>query len=166
MTMQQAVISCFRKYAVFQGRAPRAEFWWFTLFCLIVSTILSMVENMINAIMDEPNGPTILSGSFALATIIPNLAVGWRRMHDMGRSGLSLLYPLIIVMGIMMYLSVVIGPDALAAGEIQTSGISALILFVAAIALLVSPLLVIWWLTRPSQPGANEYGPNPYGDGS
>ncbi|MEM1386777.1 MAG: DUF805 domain-containing protein [Pseudomonadota bacterium] len=160
--MTQAVVRCLSKYATFSGRAPRAEYWYFALFCVLISLVLGLVETTINAITGTADGPTLLSGAFAFVTLVPSLAAGWRRMHDTGRSGLSLFYPLIVLIGIMTYIAIVIGPEALSAGEIQATGLNALILTLAFFVALISPILVIWWLTRPSEPGPNQYGPNPY----
>lgn len=162
MTFSEAVIRCLRKYADFKGRAPRAEYWWFALFCFGGSALLGFVENIINGATGTEDGPQILSAAFALATFLPSLSSGWRRMHDSGRSGLFLLYPLLVVMGITTYISIVVGPEALAAGEFATTGLPALLLIIGFLVLLISPFLVIFWLTRPSEPGPNAYGPNPY----
>lgn len=86
MTFQEAIRVCFQKYADFNGRAKRPEFWWFVLFTFLASLILSMVSN-------------VLYGLFSLATIIPSLAVGARRLHDIGRSGWWQLLGLVPVIG-------------------------------------------------------------------
>ena len=67
----QAISSCFKRYATFEGRASRAEFWWFFLF----SSLL---------------GITYIGW---LATLLPLIAVGWRRMHDVGKPGIFSLIP-------------------------------------------------------------------------
>ena len=101
MNMMQAVQTVFSKYATFSGRARRAEFWWFVLFYMIVNLVLSIVdsflfgtttttENGFSASTDTP----ILSGIFALGSLIPNLAVGVRRLHDINRRGWWLLIAL------------------------------------------------------------------------
>lgn len=74
MEFGQAISSCFSKYATFSGRASRSEFWWFFLFQVLVSLAVSMV------------GETY-SGLVSLALLLPALAVGARRLHDIGRSG-------------------------------------------------------------------------------
>lgn len=92
MTFQEAIRVCFQKYADFNGRAKRPEFWWFVLFTFLASMILGVVSNM-------------LSGLFSLAVIVPSLAVGARRLHDIGRSGWWQLIWLVPVIGwiIMIY---------------------------------------------------------------
>ena len=74
MDIVSAVKSCFAQYAGFSGRAPRSEFWWFALFQLGVLVIATMISQ-------------VLYGIAALALLLPALAVGARRLHDIGRSG-------------------------------------------------------------------------------
>jgi uncharacterized membrane protein YhaH (DUF805 family) len=92
MTFQEAIKLCFQKYADFNGRAKRPEFWWFALFTFLASMILGIVSSM-------------LSGLFSLAVIVPSLAVGARRLHDIGRSGWWQLIWLVPLIGwiIMIY---------------------------------------------------------------
>ncbi|HVJ28697.1 MAG TPA: DUF805 domain-containing protein [Gammaproteobacteria bacterium] len=85
MTFAESVRTCFSKYVDFNGVATRSEFWWFILFLVIVGVVTNYIS------------PTI-GGVFALATILPQLAVGARRLHETGRSGwwqLLMLIPLI-----------------------------------------------------------------------
>ena len=109
----------------------------------------------------DSSGP--VASVFGLAILIPSLAVGWRRMHDTGRSGLFLLYPLIVIVGISIFVSVAGGFGAVLSGDVAAlfAGAFGIILMLAAIVAFISPFLVLWWLTRPSQPGPNVYGPNP-----
>ena len=80
MDMKEAIKSCFSKYAIFTGRASRSEFWWFQLFLLLVDIpfwILSEYSDFFS----------VLLLIYLLATIIPIIAVWWRRMHDVDCSG-------------------------------------------------------------------------------
>jgi len=84
-----------RRYAEFGGRAHRPEFWWFTLWSFIVSLALSVAELALE-VGNELVGP--LTTGYALLVLVPTLAVGARRLHDIGRSGwwqLLLLIPLV-----------------------------------------------------------------------
>ncbi|GAA3903584.1 DUF805 domain-containing protein [Streptomyces lacrimifluminis] len=80
-----------KKYAVFSGRARRKEYWMFTLFSLIVDVVLVVIDSFI--------GVQILSGVYALAVLLPTLAVAARRLHDTGRSGWWILFGIIPVVG-------------------------------------------------------------------
>ncbi len=75
-----------QNYATFGGRARRSEYWYFVLFNVIVSFILAFV--------DVAMGSSILSNIYTVAVIIPSIAVGVRRMHDVGKSGWFLLIPI------------------------------------------------------------------------
>ena len=74
MNFGQAISSCLSKYATFSGRASRSEFWWFFLFQILISLAASMLGETIN-------------GLVALGLVLPALAVGTRRLHDIGKSG-------------------------------------------------------------------------------
>ena len=78
------------KYAQFNGRAHREEFWMFALINFLICLGLAIIGHLI--------GLTFLQGLYSLAVLVPGLAVGARRLHDTGRSGwwqLLLLIPLI-----------------------------------------------------------------------
>lgn len=84
--MGNAISVCFKKYATFEGRASRSEYWFFALFYIIVSVLAGFVEGL--------TGIVGLSYVPWLAFIIPSIAVGCRRMHDTGRSGWFQLVPI------------------------------------------------------------------------
>ena len=90
-----AIGICFKKYFVFEGRAKLSEFWYFTLFCIILSFISGFL-------MDSGSMPlTILGYLLYGVAIIPQISVSVRRMHDTNRSGWYLwipIYSFIIVM--------------------------------------------------------------------
>lgn len=151
MTFGRAIRSCLAKYATFAGRASRAEYWWFMLFLFLGGSAAGVIDA---ALFGE--GAFVFGAAFSLATLLPALAVGWRRMHDSGRSGLHLVYPLIVMAGIASFGAVVMGiPE----GPVQDA--SMIVLAFAGLVFAISPLLVLWWLTRPSDPNPNRYGPPP-----
>ena len=86
-----------KNYVGFQGRARRKEYWMFTLFSIIVSVILSIVETMIGL-------SAVLTTLYSLAVLLPSLAVAVRRLHDTGRSGWWLLISLIPFIGAIVLL--------------------------------------------------------------
>lgn len=86
MNFQESIQICFQKFADFNGRAKRPEFWWFVLFCFLVALALDMISSSI-------------SGIFSLVTLIPSLAVGSRRLHDTNKSGWFQLLLLIPILG-------------------------------------------------------------------
>jgi uncharacterized membrane protein YhaH (DUF805 family) len=72
--------SAFRRYADFQGRASRAEFWVFMLCHIVVLTALG-------GLVAWSTRLGFLLSLYFLATLVPLLAVGCRRLHDQGKSG-------------------------------------------------------------------------------
>ena len=87
-----------KKYTVFSGRAQRAEYWYFVLFYVLISIGLSMIDGVVGT-FDQETEVGLLSGLFSLATLLPSIAVGARRLHDTGRSGWWLLIGFIPVIG-------------------------------------------------------------------
>jgi uncharacterized membrane protein YhaH (DUF805 family) len=163
MTFWEAVKSCLGKYATFSGRASRSEYWKFILFLLLASILLSGVDSALfggqitkteNGISMQSDGP--LNGLFGLAMVLPLLAAGWRRMHDSGRSGIYLFYPVIATVGVSAFFGFLSGDIGQSIGSF-----GAIIATAAMIVLTVSPLVVVVWLTRPTQDGPNQYGPPP-----
>jgi uncharacterized membrane protein YhaH (DUF805 family) len=75
-----------KKYAQFEGRARRKEYWYFTLFNLIVVMVLFFFDYSIGVSSLEW-GFGILSGIYSLAMMIPSIAVAVRRLHDTDRTG-------------------------------------------------------------------------------
>lgn len=115
-------IGVLKKYAVFSGRAQRSEFWYFALFNIIISVVLSLLDRVLGLGGDLSVG--VLSSIYSLAVLIPSIAVGVRRLHDTDRSGWWILIGLIPIIGWIM--------------------------------------LIIFYV-KDSQPGENQYGPNPKG---
>lgn len=172
MTFTQSIKTCLRKYFTFSGRASRPEYWWFILFLFLGSVVANILDGIVFGYGQatlRPGGGSVSGGDgplaslFSLGTIIPSLSAGWRRMHDTGRSGLFLMYPLIVMIGITMFFGLMGGLAPLLSGDLGAvfAGTTGLIAVLAVLVLFVSPLIVLWWLTRPSQPGSNKYGPNP-----
>lgn len=137
MSLGTAVATCFRKYSTFQGRAPRAEYWWFVLATTLVSVPLELVHST-------------LSWVFDIATLLPTLAVGWRRMHDTGRTGAWNLLPLVGVPFLVMGFGLESEPVIWVGYAVIGFG------FLWALVLLI----------KPGDQGPNEYGDDPYGMGT
>lgn len=85
-------IAVLKKYAVFQGRARRKEYWMFFLFNIIVAFLLGLIEGL--AGINLGNGQSILGNVYQLAVFLPSIAVGIRRMHDVNKSGWFMLVPI------------------------------------------------------------------------
>ena len=89
MDFVTAIKTCLSKYATFSGRASRPEYWWFFLFEVLVLIGTAMVSDWLYAIA-------------ALALLLPALAVGVRRLHDVGRSGWFLLLAIIPLVNLIL----------------------------------------------------------------
>jgi uncharacterized membrane protein YhaH (DUF805 family) len=114
-------LTVMKKYAVFGGRARRKEYWMFVLFNIIFVLVAMGLDNLLGTTIQDL-GYGYIYILYALALIIPALAVGVRRLHDIGKSGWWF--------------------------------------FIAAIPLVGSIWLLVLMATD-SQPGENQYGPNP-----
>ena len=86
MDFVTAVKTCFNNYVKFEGRASRPEFWWFMLFCLVGGMVAGIFGRTLN-------------GLFNLVVLLPSLAVGARRLHDINKSAWFLLLWLVPVVG-------------------------------------------------------------------
>jgi len=114
-------LSAMRNYAKFSGRARRAEYWYFTLFALLIAIGVMLVESFLGTFSEEA-GIGVVSGLYLLAITVPGLAVMVRRLHDTGRSGWWYFISLIPLIG---------------------------------------GLVLLFFLAQDSEPGENDFGPNP-----
>jgi uncharacterized membrane protein YhaH (DUF805 family) len=83
------------RYAQFQGRSGRAEFWWYFLAAFIIGIVFNVLIAVSNIFF-------VLYLIYGLAVLIPGLAVGVRRLHDTGKSGWWLLIALIPLVGFIV----------------------------------------------------------------
>jgi uncharacterized membrane protein YhaH (DUF805 family) len=106
MDFKQSILRCVRdKYADFNGRASRPEFWWFALFCFLVGAVFQVLRlEMIGMLAN-------------LALLLPSLAVGARRLHDMGKSGWFQLVWLIPIIGWAVMVYWLVQPSVAGANE-------------------------------------------------
>jgi uncharacterized membrane protein YhaH (DUF805 family) len=74
MTFIESIETCFKKYAEFNGRATRSEFWWWVLFAVLITTAAQVLGEIPGTIV-------------SLAILLPYIAVTARRLHDIGKSG-------------------------------------------------------------------------------
>lgn len=81
MSFKNAVISALKQYAVFKGRASRAEYWWFTLFSTLLSSVACTISLQVGDFQE------LIPAIVQAALIIPGISVGVRRLHDTGRNG-------------------------------------------------------------------------------
>lgn len=99
----QAVKICLSKYATFEGRARRSEYWWFYLATFVVGLVLG--------------GIPILGWIICIALILPGIAVAVRRLHDIGKSGWWYLLCLIPLVGTIILIVWFVRPGVAGANQ-------------------------------------------------
>jgi uncharacterized membrane protein YhaH (DUF805 family) len=98
----ESIRVCLSKYADFSGRARRSEFWYFVLWTILVSIVASIVDTILGTRWGSGTG--LIETIAGLALILPTLAVGARRLHDISRSARWLLLLLIPFAGALILL--------------------------------------------------------------
>ena len=92
-----------KKYAVFEGRARRKEYWFFVLFYIIFALVLGLVDSFAGTVLAGTN-IGLFGTIFGVALFVPSLAVSVRRLHDTGRSGWWILIIVIPLIGLIVFL--------------------------------------------------------------
>ena len=85
MSFVQSVETCLKKYADFSGRASRSEYWWFFLFNILMGAVGSIADVILLGAVVGSTG--IIQSLVTLGLLLPGLAVGARRLHDINKSG-------------------------------------------------------------------------------
>ena len=172
MGFAEAIGTCLRKYVTFSGRASRSEYWWFFLFVFTMGALASVVDNLVFPAPDIGDDGSVPSPQpqpmqtlVSLGLFLPHLAAAFRRMHDTGRSGWFVFLPTALFLTAIGVLIFGIGiANVFASGgsmDILFTRVTLLLLIPTLVVLLISPLLVLFWLTRPGSPDTNAYGPAP-----
>lgn len=102
--MMDYVRTVFSKYADFTGRARRAEFWYFFLFCLLIGFVVRLFDDMLGLTFGDYDEYGVLGSLTNLVFLIPFYATGARRLHDTGRSGW---WQLLVLTGIGIILLII-----------------------------------------------------------
>jgi len=96
------------RYAQFDGRATRSEYWYFILYYFILSFIMALLDTffvnpfLLHATPEEASKGGILGLLLAVGLLVPSIAVAVRRLHDIGKSGWWLLLGLVPVVGVLV----------------------------------------------------------------
>jgi len=168
MGFPESVRTCLSNYVTFSGRARRSEYWWFVLFTVLGGIVFGLIDAILFGTGPQGRGGPLAS-LYQLAVFLPLLAAGWRRMHDTGRSGWVLLLPVAVSLAIWIFLMgglfgfALVDQSGTPDSQVRdAAGLAGGILVsIGAIVQLVIAVLLVWWLTRPTQPGPNDYGPAP-----
>ncbi len=139
-----------KKYATFNGRASRREFWMFVLINFLIGIGIGIIDSALGFEYGQgPNKQGIIGSIYSLAVFLPGLAVSVRRLHDTNKPGwiLALFYG-----GIIAYLLLILN---------QFNSRSVLVIFGLAV-IAASIWLIVMFATKGDE-GPNKYGPDPCG---
>ena len=103
MTFVEAIKDGFGKYVTFSGRSSRSAYWYWVLFGVIVAIVATIIDLAI--------GSRIVSLITSLALLLPGLAVGFRRLHDTGRSAWWILIALVPFVGAIVLIVFMVQPS-------------------------------------------------------
>lgn len=168
------MIEPLRRYAQFSGRARRAEYWWFMLFGIIASFAISIIEPVIFGPSEISRHVAIVGGIpvtitqtsnrylgsiLALALLCPQFAVGFRRLHDLDRTGWWIAVPFVLILGTGLSLA--------ARRTLDLGALDGLVIVIMGICGVCGAgaivLLIVWHCTRGTV-GDNRFGPDPLAD--
>ena len=166
--MGEAVVRFFKKYTVFKGRASRGEFWWWILANYIIVFALGCLFGLLGTITDSDAISTMddLVGTlWGLGTLVPTIALGVRRLHDINMRGttLAIIYGAQVVAMIVLIIGLAfIGGGAISAlnsGNLAAVGV--VMLIVGVLAMLASVIFYIVLMAKKTDPaGARFDDPN------
>ena len=110
-----AIKRFYSKYAQFSGRASRSEYWWVALYLGLIYFVLSLLVSAGTDSLGNTTGlgsmAAVLLGVFALGHIVPSIAIGVRRLHDINISGwLYLIVLLPYVGGLVLFVLSLLSP--------------------------------------------------------
>lgn len=134
MGLREAIVTCFRKYFTFSGRARRPEYWYFLLLTILVSMV------------------PVIGPLFAVAVLIPGYAVTWRRMHDIGKGGYCSLLP---------WAGAAFGAFLIGLADGASPAAEQGARYLAVLAVVGTSIITLVWLASPTKPGPNRFGPEP-----
>ncbi|MEY1555462.1 DUF805 domain-containing protein [Yoonia sp. R2331] len=148
----EALKVCFSKYATFSGRASRSEYWYFVLWQFLIGFVTGFVDGFI---LGATGDFSPLNSIASLVLLLPTLAVSWRRLHDVNRSGwwIGGFYIVLfatVALGFSMYADVPL--DAEPAGSfLALAGLFG-------IGFLVYTIVILVFFCTRGTPGPNRFG--------
>jgi uncharacterized membrane protein YhaH (DUF805 family) len=157
----------FARYADFNGRARRAEYWQWFLFQMAVGFVLGILRITAGA---SGSSVVLLNALFSLAVFLPSLAVTVRRLHDSNRTGWWVLFPSAVAALMMVVFFAVAGPGlaeqfkpgATPDFAAAASGIGSFMTLVI-LPTLLAGLVFFIFMVLPGTTGANRFGNDPKG---
>ena len=160
VSFPQAINLGFKNYFKFNGRATRAENWWWVLFTVLAGIVLAVLDTLTGT-MGMFGDSGLLGGLFELGVIVPSLALGVRRLHDINRTGWWLLlvfgfFPIAAIGGGILLVSFFLLDNFLI---LTVLGFAMVI--GGGILGLIGIIVLIVWAIKQGDTGPNKYGPDP-----
>ena len=158
----EAIVRFFKKYAVFKGRASRSEFWWWFLTYTVVTFVLRLVFRTLRNLTDSGVIATVgdsFSSIWGLVVLVPTIALGVRRLHDINMRGtvLAIIYAVQAAAGIFFAIGLIliIGSSlsfrSLEAGNSVSIG-GVVLLILGVLAFIASGVFYFVLMARDSNP--------------
>lgn len=173
-TIGEAFIRFWKKYATFKGRASRGEFWWWVLCTFIIQIAFAVIFAVLGAIIDSntANGmQSFVNTIWALATIVPSLALSVRRLHDTNKAGTTLviLYAIDFIGGVLLNVGLVMtglgAISAISGGSSSTGAAGILLLIIGFIACLATSIVIIVFMAKKTDPAGARFDDPAAGNG-
>jgi len=146
-----ALQSVLQNYAEFSGRATRSEYWWFVAIWTLAYIIVLVIQR------NKTKLPEI---GFYVVTIVPAMSVSFRRLQDAGHSGWWSLLELAILGA--LFAALIVSLPAQDGATSQQAASFGPLAATSTVLFLLATLGICWHFALPSQPGPNQYGPNPH----
>ena len=165
-TIGEAFIRFWKKYATFKGRASRGEFWWWVLCTFIIQIAFAVIFAVLGAIIDSntANGMrSFVNTIWALATIVPSLALSVRRLHDTNKAGTTLviLYAIDFIGGVLLSVGLVMtglgAISVIGGGSSSTGTAGILLLIIGFIACLATSIVLIVLMAKKTDPAGARF---------
>ena len=168
MEPMESIKTCFKKFFDFTGRARRSEYWWFFLFCIIVSSVFSFVGGIL---------PVLSYVGFCISALllIPSCSVQTRRLHDTGRSGWWVVVQMALLLtfyGSMGYMFMPYAEQMMNITDnmemanvfmdiMEQNTAAVAVFFISALLLVIVTIILIVFSVLDSHWTENKYGPSP-----
>ena len=144
MTFIEAVKTCFRKFITFSGRAPRSEFWYFSLFIILIGIPEGFIIDVIPE--DFWHVRLFLSLTITVVLFFPQMAVTVRRLHDINRSGWWIFLP---------------SAGVIPAGAFAAYDLDVMFMILSFGAAVLSFVVLFYWMAKKGDAASNRFGNNP-----
>ena len=141
-----------KKYAVFEGRASRMEYWMFFLFNLIFEILAVILDTLLGTLIKNPFAIEggLFSTTYLFATLLPSISIGVRRFHDVGQNGV-----IVVIVNILSF------PFEILRNSQGRSGVEDIILLILSVFIIVSGIYIVLVLVSPGDTEDNRFGPSP-----